>query len=200
MTIYVPVRIALRVQPSGRASPKVPKNASLRRVRGASPLVEGLLGEYAPLFTSQSRMECAIVGSRVALENEIAETEVAVQGDSGLEDGNIGELLRVNRFGGLNQTYRTEVFSAAAGPNGPLADVEPAVAVFDGAAGFLKWRDCWPRANWIVILSRADPQCRAAASEVDRLFVTRRSLESQDELPVQTSTGLEVAAFGLSDS
>ena len=47
------------------------------------------------------------------------------------------------------------------------------LVVFDGAGGFLKWRDKWAHCNWIVILDRTEPRFTEAVQVVNEKYLSR---------------------------
>lgn len=118
-------------------------------------------------FVACSRLECLIAGPVGVLRQEIKETTFATQatGTASPVEGTLQEILRVRKFSGVNDGYRT---NAVYGNGGSAAEHSPAptVVVFDGAASFAKLRDDFRDSSWIVLIDQAE---RLADEAIDLL-------------------------------
>ncbi len=133
---------SLQVQPTGGRSWNLPKKQALDNVRTANKFVDSLLGETDPVQLGlRSKIICAIVGKRNMLEHEIRKTPLAihVNGDKHAE-GQLQDILRVNRFVTAQQSYRSALVAIGTDPpSSEIIDKVETGVVFDGAVGFLKW-------------------------------------------------------------
>lgn len=144
---------------AARHSGKLPKKQEGANLRLANQFVDKLLGETDPVQLGlRSKLCCAIVGRRNTLEHEIRKTPLAlyVNGRPHAE-GNLQDVLRVDRFVTEQQSYRSALVAVGAEPPSDevIANVEMGV-VFDGALGFLKWGDLWQSRHQVVILDRTE--------------------------------------------
>lgn len=168
-----------KIQLAKRQLVKLPARAATRRVQvyaglAAAVLTAHELGE----FLSESRPECAIVGSEGQLRREILESPFAILdtfsgavANSAL--GSLQDILRVPQFGHEGQCSWVEVhpFLAESRPR-RSSETPPRVVIFDGSSAFLKCRGEWPGSSWIAILDRTDPRFEDATSEIDRCYAT----------------------------
>ena len=198
MTYWVSESQCLNVQPTGGPSWKLPKIQGRQNIRTANKFVDTLLGEVdAVQFGLRSTFACALVGRRNVLENEIRKTPLAihVNGDPHVE-GNLQDILRVDRFLGPQQSHRSALVSIGADP--PSTDVLNNVdmgVVFDGAAGFLKWGTMWQSQHQVVILDRTEPYFDDAINAINTRF-SQNSAHDGGEMPVaQAPPGGEILAF-----
>lgn len=188
---------ALQVQPA-KHSGKLPKKQGAENKRFANSFVDGLLGDADPVHLGlRSKLVCAIVGKKNALEHEIRQTPLALHanGDRRAE-GQLQDVLRVDRFVSGQQSYRSALVPVGSSP--PSGDVTSKVemgVVFDGAAGFLKWGSMWPDRHQIIILDRTELYFDDAISAINSRFSQNRA---DAEFPLVVSaapSGGEVLAF-----
>jgi hypothetical protein len=110
--------------------------------------------------------------------------------------GRLQEILGVREFAGRRETYRSRVLPVSGGePATPDSEGTPAVTVFDGAAGFFKWRDSWRQSNWLVILDRTDPQFADAAALVNQEYIQRRSDDAMIKGIPRPPCGVELLVY-----
>lgn len=169
-----------------------------RRVSGETTLSGALLDAgKARRFVTGSSFDCAILGEASILRKEIKETRVAV-GDpvvNGSKD-HLQDVLRVRRFGGVGQPYRSRVIPTATWKRrASLKGPKPKVAVFDGAAAFLKWRDHWRESNWVVILDRTQRLFESAAATLNEAYAANRLRDASLKAIGQVPAGVELLAF-----
>lgn len=148
-------------------------------------------------FVTSSRLECVIVGHTGLLRQEIKETVLASRPPQVAEfvQGTLQDVIRVRKFSGANDKYRTSVVYA----NGKalpehFGDPGPAVVVFDGAAGFIRWRGHFRSSNWIVAIARPGRLADDAASLLNGEYLQNR-IEGEfalDTPPVPAGTELTV--------
>jgi hypothetical protein len=197
LTYFVDESRALQVQPA-RHSRQLPKKQGTENTRFANKFVDSILGDSDPVQLGlRSKLCCAIVGKKSALEYEIRKTPLAihVNGDQYAE-GLLQDILRVNRFVSENQSYRSALVPVGSEP--PSSDIMENVqmgVVFDGAHGFLKWAERWNRSHQIVILDRTEPYFDDAISAINSRFSQNRT-DGEDSLPrIDAPDGGELLSF-----
>lgn len=202
-TSLIPAEQCVRIQLSQRQLDQLPRRRMSRRIRVELGLLWAVLPPgNAGDFIRGSRLECAIVGSEVELREEIHDVRFgAVSADrrraSGLVQGHLQDVLRTRSLVGDGEGYRSDIFHASRMPHREARELMPSVVIFDGSNAFLKWRDVWPDANWVIILDRTDRRFVDAASEINRLYSTTRVQEAS--LPeVPQAQGMETVMFGMS--
>jgi hypothetical protein len=188
---------ALQVQPA-KHSGKLPKMQGAENKRFANSFVDSLLGDGDPVQLGlRSKLVCAIVGKKNALEHEIRHTPLALHanGDHRAE-GQLQDVLRVDRFVADEQSYRSALVPVGSSP--PTGDVTSKVemgVVFDGAPGFLKWGTMWKDQHQIIILDRTELYFDDAISAINSRFSQNRA-DAEPPLPhSEAPPGGEVLAF-----
>jgi hypothetical protein len=188
---------AMQVQPA-RHSGKLPKKQGGDNARFANQFVDSLLGDADPVQLGlRSKLVCAIVGKRNALEHEIRQTPLALHANGHRRaEGQLQDVLRVNRFVAGQQSHRSALVPVGGGspPDDVIAGTEMGV-VFDGALGFLKWGQLWHGRHQIIILDRTEPFFDDAISAINTRFAQNR-VDGDAALPGSNAPpGGEVLAF-----
>lgn len=132
-------------------------------------------------FLTSSRLECVIAGHTGLLRQEIKEMAFGSRPPHGgeIEQGALQDVLRVSKFSGARDSYRASVVYANSSTLPDLPDdATPAIAIFDGAAGFLKWRDSFRNSNWVVLIDRTE---RLAADATDLLNMEYLQYRTEEE-------------------
>ncbi len=195
----------LRVSEEKADACKLPARQGGRRVTSRDTIIqENRFAEYllggADLyeFVTNSRLECTIVGSASTLRQEIKDTPFAVRlplSDTFVE-GALQDVLRVQKFSGAKESYRSAVFSVSSTKPPELHGCSrPAVALFDGANSFLRWRDSFPESNWIVLLDRTERQFDEAACLLNRKYMQDRTGAEPELDAPEPPPGVEVTTF-----
>lgn len=189
---------AMQVQPA-KHSGKLPKKQGAENKRFANSFVDSLLGDADPVQLGlRSKLVCAIVGKKNALEHEIRHTPLALHANGNCRaEGQLQDVLRVDRFvAGEQQSYRSALVPVGSSP--PSADVTSKVemgVVFDGAAGFLKWGALWPDQHQIIILDRTELYFDDAITAINSRFSQNRA-DAEPPPPANGAPpGGEVLAF-----
>lgn len=188
---------ALQVQPA-KHSGKLPKKQGAEHKRFANRFVDSLLGDADPIQLGlRSKLVCAIIGKKNALEHEIRQTPLAIHANGRRRaEGQLQDVLRVDRFVSGQQSYRSALVPVGSSPpsSDVASNVETAV-VFDGAAGFLKWGSMWPNRHQIIILDRTELYFDDAISAINSRFSQNRA-DAEPPLSVSDAPpGGEVLAF-----
>jgi hypothetical protein len=188
---------ALQVQPA-RHSGKLPKRQGVENARFANKFVDGLLGEADPVQLGlRSKLVCALVGKKNTLEHEIRQTPLAIHVNGHLHaEGQLQDVLRVNRFVSGQQSYRSALVPIGGGsPSDNVVGNVKMGVVFDGALGFLKWGRKWHVRHQIIILDRTEPYFDDAIDAINTRFSQNRA-DGQVALPGSNAPpGGEVLAF-----
>lgn len=197
LTYLIEESRSLQVQPA-KHSGKLPKKLGAENKRFSNSFVESLLGDADPVQLGlRSKFVCAIVGKKNALEHEIRNTPLALHSNGDyLAEGQLQDLLRVDRFITGEQCYRSALVPIGSSP--PCGDIVSKVemgVVFDGAAGFLKWRAMWPDRHQIVILDRTEVYFDEAISAVNSNFSQNRADAESPSPGNGAPPGGEVLAF-----
>jgi hypothetical protein len=166
---------ALQVQPA-RHSGRLPKKQG-ENSRFANEFVDSLLGEADPVQLGlRSKLVCALIGKKSTLEHEIRQTPLAIHVNGHRHaEGQLQDLLRVNRFVTGQQSYRSALvpFGSGSPTEDVVGNVEMGV-VFDGAMGFLKWGQLWEGRHQVIVLDRTEPYFEDAISAINTRFSQHR--------------------------
>lgn len=195
--ILVPVDGSWRLRVLDEVPVRIPKKQSGRLVLPLSPFARHFTGNSdAKIYAAPSQVECAIVGRLNALRREAVETEFAVSKDGHKFDkGTLQDVLRLREFVGATGFYRSTLFrlSRHSPPSIPEGQGLPFV-VFDGAAGFCRWRDRMGAANWIVMLDRTETAFQDAVSILNQAYMKSDEDDRVNGLPNPPS-GVEIMSF-----
>lgn len=188
---------ALKVQPAHHSG-KLPKKQGGQNSRFANQFVDGLLGEADPVQLGlRSKLCCAIVGRRNALEHEIRRTPLALHANGSKHaQGFLQDVLRVDRFISEQQSYRSALVPVGTSPPATevIENVEMGV-VFDGAHGFLKWGDLWQGSHQVIILDRTETYFDDAINTINNRFLQNRLDDESAMLGSDAPAGGEVLTF-----
>src|SRR5262249_13121104 len=138
--------------------------------------VRHILGnKQAQGFARRPRLECLIVGRVNVLRREIMETELAISSDRAIyREGRLQDLLRVHKFLNGSESYRSDICRVnGRAPVFANNGTTPPFVIFDGATGFIRWRDHLRDSNWIVILDRTDAHFREASQVLNQAYLSR---------------------------
>jgi len=195
---YVRSKDSLRVQISETEVTKLPRTQVGRKVVAHEGFLTSLLGrENASRVALSSRLDCEIIGRIGLFGIETKRTQFSLQPNClPSEMGTLQDLLRVRQFLGENDSYRSEIIKAVGMMEPSVSTKEnPHVVVFDGSAGFLKWRNNRRRSHWIVILDRSETNFQDAVQAINGEYMGREPDQaSPKELP-RTPPGVELLIY-----
>jgi len=195
-THYVAARDAIKIQLPAEAdtivSPQdLPERQTGRLVAPVCPFTRCFLGEDAVKdFALRSRLDCLIVGRLSLLRQEILETifRSFLSGDNlpdsadETHEGALVDILRVGKFMSEGKAYRSDAVAAnSSGLSEAAYHAVPHVAVFDGPAGFSKWRHCWRASHLIVLLDGTE----SGFDEAARIVNAEHSNRVDDDMPTE---------------
>jgi len=183
---YLPIEQGLRIQPTkhlknaGRIKPIIGK--------GQQFVVSMLDGIDATQYLTTSCLECALIGARSRIHEEIMSRTIQFNG----HEGSLQDVLRARSCSPPGNSYRCDIFPEHEVPAAP--DETPRVVIFDGARAFLKRRYDWVGASWFVLLDRTEVQFDDAVAQVNADYRQREG--DLPELSVGAmSSAVEIVAF-----
>ena len=192
LTEWLPQKSSPKVQISTKPWNKLPANsAKTADVNTSKSKFISRIFQGADLrnFVTRSTLDCAILGSRKTIEHEAKETKLSV-GPRARESsaGTLQDILRIRSLSSTIEAFRSDIFSASPKDNTMKSEnMVPRLVIFDGAVGFLKWRDIWRHCNWVVVLDRTEPRFTEAVQIVNEEYYSRideEKLKLTDAPPV----------------
>jgi hypothetical protein len=172
----------------------LPTNQKGARMAPTSGFTTSIVGQGSIAnFESESTMTCLIVGATSVLSIELTEQKFLT--DTGVE-GTLSDLLRIKRLLTPGSPYRSNIFATnSRRPPRYSDDLVPTLVIFDGAQGFLKWRDNFPSSHWLVLLDSTSPNFESGRNELNNRYLQRSEIEpSLDSFPVPPD-GVEMIVF-----
>jgi hypothetical protein len=174
----------------------LPKKQAGRFIVTHNEFLNTLIGSDTQEFATNTRLECAILGRFNIIQQEITQVPFAYYSSKAeLKRGYLHNVLRVRNFLNEGEAYRSEVLPAQ-GNNPPQTTNKliPNVTIFDGATGFLKWRDDWRNSHWIVLLERTEPRFQEAVTEINNEYGNRVDGEEIHNIP-SVPPGVELVVY-----
>ncbi len=192
----LPQSFATRVQVSSKESLDLPKHQRGRSVVAEGGILTACLSEIEPFdYCLNSRLECVLIGNKTALYREVKHTPFAICGESGeFCEGVLQDIVRVRQLVGDGLGYRASVRSEREANLAPDLKNLPRVVLFDGASGFLKWRDLWRESHWVVMLDRTEAGFEEAVTAFNRECLENRSSPMSPTLP-ELPSQIDVLAY-----
>ncbi len=154
----IPSTLALQVDIPAALSKSLPRRSNRRTKTALPPFLSLFLGqERARAVVLQSHLDCVIIGPIAQLTAEITETRLAVQDTTGgFAPGTLQDIIRARRLAKETESYRSELYYTHTRELEGKRQEIPVFVIFDGAVGFLKWRDFWRCSNWVVLLDQTE--------------------------------------------
>lgn len=201
---WLPAAQAMSIEVANTPVKKLPKKQKGQIVASEREVIQqnSFAGQALSLgdvygFVTYSRLECTIVGVASRLNEEITGTTLSVKSsDRGaFLDGTLQHLLRVREFSRPGQAYRCSVVSSGKKSEEPGQAQAPAVVVFDGATGFLKWRNDWENSNRLVVLDRTERHFEEAVTALNQEYVQNRADDRKVQFGRRVPCGVELMSF-----
>lgn len=172
----------------------LPTKLKGKLVARTSEFARSIVGDPSVLrFESESEMTCLIVGTKSVLKREL--TEQKFFAGSSVE-GSLSELLRIKRLLTPGSHYRSNYFATnSRRPPRYNDDLVPSLVIFDGAQGFLKWRDYFPSSNWLVLLDVSSPNFEPGRDVLNGHYFQRSDTAPSLELIPMLPDGIEMVIF-----
>jgi hypothetical protein len=174
---------------------KLPKNQTGKNLISETSAIQHFLSGQSMIdFVTSSRMECLIFGQLNQLRNEIKEKRVAfhISGNKHTA-ASLQEVLRVKKFMGDGHPYRSEIYNTASNNQPVIDSKDPFVVIFDGAQGYLKWKDAVSDHDAIVILNRCGKHSEELADSLNKEYTKRVDSDISD-IP-SIPPGLELMVY-----
>ena len=194
LTYWIDETEAFKIKIREKSSHNLPKNQKGRTVKSQdNSLLSSLIGtQQAKKYSTSSKLECALVGSKSILKQEISKTHLNISQQS----GTLQDILEVRSFKtSEGQAYHSDVFSGTMSKSSKtLDDNPPEIVIFDGAKGFNKCRDNWRKSHCIILLDRTELHFQEAVDIINEDYCNRCddfSLNPFSERP----SGVEIIAY-----
>lgn len=168
-------------------------------IQPPSALAYAVLQSRAHEFFYRSRIEGMVIGTRSILKEE-TELELSVE-QNGIHQygtGSLNDLFRIKDFVPNNIGHRFLIMPPSSS-NNKVTEImhqipEHCPIIFDGASGFLKWKEMFADRNWIVILDQTDVHFSNAVAQLNQDYSYRSETQTNVQLP-QIPSGIEVMYF-----
>lgn len=195
-THFVPERECSRVSLLAETPSLLPGQPHGVTAVARAGFLEAVLGyDGAHALYAETSIECLVVGQVGALRRELDLPVGVLHGEGAVEEGRLGDLARTRQVVGPGRTYRSYAVTATSAELPAAPRPRPAVVVFDGALGFLKWRHRWSDTHWVVILDRTEPRCVDGANELNARYAGRSLGLAQDAASLPRPRAVEVMAY-----
>lgn len=160
--------------------------------------LDGCIGGANALdFSTTTQLDCVIIGRISTLREEITKIPFAYRSaPSSLKEGVLQDVLRVRKFfTSEDQAYRLEILPVDGHEPPKTADgLVPHVTIFDGATGFIKWRDYYRNSHWIILLDRTEPRFQEAVYILNQEYIPPVDGEKIQGMP-SIPLGVELVAY-----
>lgn len=182
--------------------PEPPRRKRARVLQAVNSFTEDILFPLdARRFTEPGSPGCLVVGSRKRITDEAVQERLMTKAASPRSrppSGVLDDLLGLQKGGG--KASRTTVLPVRSPRSPDLGgNKPPPVTVFDGANGYLKWRDRLRSSHAIVVLDRTEPRFEDAIAQLQRDYVQRLA-DPTPWTPPPTPRGIEALCFSLKGS
>jgi hypothetical protein len=164
-----------------------------------SKLALAILQSRSHEFFYRSRIEGVVIGPRNILKEE-ADLELSIpqNGKHQYGTGSLSDLFRVKGFVPNNVGHRFLLASPSSNNNIIIEMLHQVSTycpvIFDGASGFLKWKEMFADRDWIVILDQTDTYFPNAVAQLNQDYSYRSETQRNIQLP-QVPSGIEVTFF-----
>lgn len=161
---------------------------------------EGLLGMLMSRddfyqYSSNSRLDCVIIGRLKVLRQEISKTEFGLRISKQVSEGNLQDILRVRKFLGNNEAFRSTICPVNKKKPFMTAEEEtPSIVIFDGSPAFIRWRHSWRKSDWVALLDRTDLGFREATNILNQGYMNRICQQEINNSP-PCPPGIKMVAY-----
>ncbi len=174
---------SLNVKIASNQNTNLPKRQTGRYILKNKDFIKAVTGKNNLKYFTENHSNYAIIGQFSLLRQEIMEANFArYLSKYKFKEGNLQDILRVRDFFTTEgQPYCGEVLSAQGNtPPQTTDELVPHVVIFDGATGFIKWRDYYRNSHWIVLLERTDIRFQEAVEIINQEYINRVDEEIQN--------------------
>ncbi|MBD2415310.1 hypothetical protein FACHB389_17705 [Nostoc calcicola FACHB-389] len=197
LTSLVSVKESHNVVIAPKSNISLPKKQSGSLIFTRNDFLDSVIGKAnTNEFTIKTRLDCTVFGRISSLENEILKIQFAsCSSPSELNRGYLQDILRVRNFLPAGQAYRSEILPSQFSKSPQTTNrLVPHVTIFDGATGFIKWRDDWRKSHWIILLERTDTHFKEAVEIIDTDYINRQNWEEIQNI-IPTPSGVEMVVY-----
>jgi hypothetical protein len=180
----------MRVEPTDEASQADQRQRGMRIIEFPEFLGAILEGVPVENLCLGSRLDFVFIGTRSRLLEEADVQLACTENGRDFLIGNAADVLRLKEG---SRDYRGMIVSTTTRePKMPSAP--PRLAIYDGASGYLKYRDRFPNSHQLVLLDRSEARFSEAASQLNREYL-QRSIDGPSALFTGAPTGIEKMVF-----
>jgi hypothetical protein len=141
-----------------------------------------------------SRLDCVVLGPVNVICQEVTETHLSVKLFGKSEKGTLNDIVRIRRFLKDSSVFRSDVYSMSGKKAPEIKGGIPSLIIFDGAVGYLKWRNLWRESNCVVLLDHTESGFKEAVEVLKLEFFQSRINEINLKIP-NVPSGVETIAF-----
>lgn len=144
---------------------------------------------------TKAKLDCYLIGNIKILKDEITKAKFAYSSNNKFKIGTLQDVLRVRNFLQPSDiyAYTTEVVSSFSNTLPVFTEI-PYVTIFDGASGFIKWRDNCYDSNQIVLLERTEKRFEEAVNIINYEYINRVNTEKIKNFP-SPPPGVEIIVY-----
>jgi hypothetical protein len=185
-----------QIQPLEDDSFWLPKTQKGRSRQEVAPLVTKLLSGAAQSFSTQTCLDCILVGSLSEFRKEIEQKLALVAENGNRSEGVLLDLLRPKRYLRTGSAFRSLVLPPHTKSKESFAKaLSPHVVILDGSISYLGQRQHWQESHVVFVLDRTEPQFEPAVSQANQEYY-RRNNSVQVELRLSpVPAGVEAMVF-----
>jgi hypothetical protein len=156
---WITPKQALQVEFPAKDFSELPKRPSRRLSAHPSRFLSSLFDTDAVTsILSQSSLDSLTIGALHQLDEEIQAWPIALKTGEEFVTGFLQDVIRVRRFSKQVDTYRSEIYHVTSkGCNNAGKEI-PSVVIFEGGAGFLRWRDAWRESSWVILFDQTEAE------------------------------------------
>jgi hypothetical protein len=197
-TKYILPQNAHKIEVAEHDYEHLPNKQMGRNVIPPSELLFSLIPDKANEFVHRTRIDGVVVGTKNTL-NEESHLPLAIphKENKRIYEGSLSDLFRLEGFNARSIGHRYLIHSSNSNKLEVATDnnLNPdSLVIFDGALGFLKWREIYRNHNWVVILDHTDTNFPNAVAEVNREYINRSEAAIDLEFH-PLPTGIEMMFF-----
>jgi len=180
----------MRVEPTDEASQADQRQRGMRIIEFPEFLGAILEGVPVEELCLGSRLDFVFVGTRSRLLEE-ADVELAcTENGRDFLTGNAADVLRLKEG---SRDYRGMIVSTTT-KEPKLPGGTPRLVIYDGASGYLKYRDRFPDSHQLVLLDRSEARFSEAVSQLNRDYL-QRTTDGPPGLTTGAPAGVEQMVF-----
>ena len=159
----------MRVEPTLEESQAGQRQRGMRIIEHPEFVEAALDGGSVETLCLGSRLDYTIIGTRADIVHD-ADTGIGFRA-TGRKPvvGNASDLIRLKE--GARDFRGVVISTTVREPRFPAA--RPHLAIFDGAPGYLKYRDRFDTSHQILLLDRSEPRFGEAVNQVNRDYINR---------------------------